>query len=481
MVDFNEKISETMKTSLSKDAKLGAFEVETRIGYNHYQPDSKPATQLTFILSNENIELDPAAVEKHFLANLPQILKDNAVTETEKNHMKRLADELTAIAQAEGKLNGKTTGEGASSIPANYSKWFEELPKRRGWDTKHALNVTKTTTGVIRINIDVPENVDPDMVAKNIEARLDAIKDLLAKRVLKYTPSADTDEKKKTLEQAIKGLKYTIAPSSSAYGGKGVMIQIMSEKQLEFSKLPGNAPPENPAELIATNPLNALKNGDKDDEKGPDGQPNPPHLKKALARAFLFAGDKANEIFPLVAGKDDMRRAITKPLVILKDKLVKDTTKPENADLVKKLDTFLADDTFKDPDRWSTPVEEREDQKSPVRFIKDNDATDGKPYEKGKMKIVIDLPSDKFPAIRDELAGIKKEETAAAPAAPAAVTTPATDDDKDVQPNMDKNDVAVGGPLPTPKVDVGAVKKDPALVAAVNSAAKEQAPAAVAR
>jgi hypothetical protein len=459
-MDTIDRIAVALKTRFSSDPALGDFDVDVRTSYDHMDPDDKSSAGFTFIVKNPVIETDPAKAEQHLLAQLASIeaLQPYLKTESKKSHMKRMADELSAFIELEAELNAKDTGSRAVSIPPEYAKWFEELPKRNDWSTKHALNITKTNLGVIQIAISIPKDADINTVVANFESRKDAIKEMLANRVVKYTPGLDTKEKKENLAAQVKDLEIIITPSSNDVG-QIASIQIMSKKQKDEIKAAGSGVPDNIPDLLASNPLMALKDGE--DDKNPE---NPAHLKKALARSFLFAGEKANDIFPLVAGKDDMRRAIAKSLVHLKNR------QPENTELAKKIDAFLGDDVFKDPDRWGTPVEERKDFKEAPRFLKMGREIGSKPYTKGEMAIELTVPADKFTKIRDQLAAL-----AEMPQAQQTAETPSPTNDK----------LAVAGETAT--TALGAAEKtpviDPAAIAAAEVAKRKppEGPAAAAR
>ncbi len=395
-MQITDRISATLKDKLTQNG-ASACEVETRAGYSHSDTNSQAEATLEFIIKSPLVETDPSAFEKQFLAALSQIeaLKPYVTTESETHHMKRLATDLEGFIKTEAELNAKNTGEKFATIPHEYVKWFEELSKRNEYSIKHALNVSKTNIGVIEIKISTPKDVDPEVIVKNFEARKDAIMEMLADRVVKYAEGLDTPEKKAALKEQVKKLNVTFAASSNEWG-KSVEIQIMSDAQRDFLKNPGSAPPKDPGAFVDTNPLMKLQDGDDDKDKGPS-KPQP-HLKKALARAFLFAGDKANEIFPLIAGKEDMRRAVIKSLVGLKNK------QSGNVELGKKIDAFIADDVFKNPNEWNMPVEKREVKKSSPCFIKRTAYADGKLYEKGVMNVTFNLPADKFPQIQEALA-----------------------------------------------------------------------------
>lgn len=396
-MDVNDQIARVIGERLSKDSQTGEFKVEVRTGYNQFDLDQKSASSLVMVVKNPLIEDDPEKARQVIMKVLSELepLKGNVQLETETNHMARLARELEWFRAQEASLNEKTTGTRITTIPDSYPKWFEELPKRSGWNIKHALNVTKDDFGVIKIEISTPKDIDPDIVVKNITNRMAAIKATLADRAAKYSPQQDKD----TIKQQVQNLDIAVTSGSNEWG-KTVTIEIKSPEQLKDAKLPGGISKEKLATYVAENPLLTLQNGE-DDQDRTLGAPQP-HLKKTLARSFLFAGENHIEVFPYIAGKEDMRRATSKSLVKLKKRAI-DNPSLVDPDLAKKIDEFMADPVFKDLHQWGKPVEKQDDIPHSPRFVKMT-GDPGKPYEKGVMEVSIDLPVDKFTDIRQKLA-----------------------------------------------------------------------------
>jgi hypothetical protein len=424
-MDLLDSATKVLQDRLSKNPAFGQVALEVRTDTRHSTADDKRMTDLIFTARNPNIEVHHGQFEDMVRNALyTDAFKPHVKFESDTDHMKRLANELRAFINLEAEMNAKTTGERTISIPDNYPKWFEEIGKRNEFSSKNAFVISKDQ-GIITMDASVPKDVDPAVIAASFEARKGAILEMLADRVVKYTPSADTDEKKAALKAQVKALEVFVETSDTY--SKRVTIRIMSKDQLAATKdadgKPQAIPAEKVAELAATNPLNALKNGEKELDKD-----NPPHLQKALARSFLFAGDKANEIFPLIAGKDDMRRAVIKTLIKLKNTRMAENP---NSQIGKAVDNFLNDDVFKEVDRWGTPANERQDFKQPILFTKDagrgHHANDIK-YEKGKMEFTVSVPTNKLPQIL-ELVATNKDIPApvqATPPQPTATVQQAT-------------------------------------------------------
>ena len=388
-MEQEKQIIDLLQARISKESGTPVIVDSLRVGYENSGPDNKSVANLSFKVNDASRELKPEEIAQYTTKALSTIdaLQEHIKFESKTCHMTRMADDLAHFIQAEATLNEKTAGERFSTIPRNAPDWFKELPKRNEWSVQHALNVEKKNTGVIDIAISAPKDVDSAVIVKNLEDRKDAILETLAKRVVKYTPEMDTPEKKAALEESVKKLNVVVSAQESDRGKK-IIIQILSDLQLEASKAPSGFNPERIAEYVASNPLAALQNGEND--KDPN-KPQP-HLQKALARSILFAGEKATEIFPLIAGKEDMARAVGKSLTHLKNKA-------NNPELSKKIDTFLADGVFKDSDSWGKPIEERQDKPRALTFTKNVSDTANAPYEKGVMEVTIPLPGDKFPEI----------------------------------------------------------------------------------
>lgn len=354
--------------------------------------DKNKTSTLAIKITNPAIERDPA-LEDRILAKLSEIpaLSENVQFETDAKHAENLAKRLREF-----------ISDGAA-IPESFVKWFDKAtdPKTDGYGYRqngdHALGVEKTDMG-INIRIAVPKSADPAEIQKNIEGRIDAVKALLAERVVKYSPEAKTDAEKQALRDKVKALDFSVSSAKDEYAST-VEIRILSAEQLAAAndtKLKRGAPvlpSEELKKLRESNPLNFLKDG-----KDQDAQ-----LQKALARSILFAGDKALDIFPIIAGSKDMQVAIIKPLVKLK------AAKPE---LAEKIDKFIADDTFKDHSLW-TPGSEKSKpllDKLGLRITRDG----SEKYTPGEIEVKLSLPAGKFANILQDIVKPGAKSTTAA-------------------------------------------------------------------
>ena len=385
----------------------GEFKVEARTNYGSGGLDGAQNSTATLELriSNDALETDPT-LQTQILAQLSQIpaLADNVQFETDRKHAENLAKRLREFIA------------GGAQIPESFAKWFEDMAKNDARErADHTVKITKQDTG-ISIQLDVPKDADPAAVQKNLEDRMDAIKSMLAERVVKYTPEAATEEQKQALRDRVKALDFAV--SATKYdSGAYLNIAVLSKEQLEYAKKTTtgfNAPALSADETKAlrdSNPLNALKDGE-----GKDAQ-----LQKAVARSVLFAGDKAMEVFPIIAGREDMKRAVIKPLV----KFAKE--KPEQADIVSK---FIDDDAFKKHENWrfsdgiGTHDDRADGEKKQPRVSKigATQAADGsEKYTPGVIKVELELPAKKFKAIIEQLASPAEHQ---APTPEAAASNP---------------------------------------------------------
>jgi len=373
--------------------------VEVRTGYNPGNgPNAPEETSLIVRVQDKSFETNPDAAKPAILNALTiDPLKPYILTEPETKHMERLAGEVEWFRSQEAAFS-----DWVPTISERTPKWFKELPERDEWSIQHALNVTQGADG-IGISIATPKDIDQQIIVNNMQGRKDAIMEALADGVVKYTPTADTPEKQAALKEQVKKLNVTITSSVDG-DAKTVGIIIMSAEQSAAATQPGGMRPEQIESLKLTNPLMALQNGV--DDKGVETTPEKlqPHLQKALAKAILFAGDKdkADEIFSLIAGKEDMRRTLVDSLQGLKAKA------GDNAELAQRIDAFLNDPVFKDPHQWDKKAEYHEfiAKEPAITKVVEQD------YKDGLMEVTIPLPHDKFPEILQQLAALDKSPVA---------------------------------------------------------------------
>ncbi len=214
---------------------------------------------------------------------------------------------------------------------------------------------------------------------------------------------------KVALKAKVKALDFGVTSQKDG-DSTSLYITLMSPEQLAATKLPGGITTDKIEALSKTNPLTALENGEDDSTPG---KPQP-HLQKALARSILFSGQTYMDILPYIAGKEDMRRLVGKSLTELKEKF------KDNPEMIKKIDTFLADPVFKDQRQWGKPIEQQDDipQTPNIGKVIGDISDTSKPYEPGVMTVNVRIPASKFPEIREKLAALEGPAAATPAAAP---------------------------------------------------------------
>lgn len=280
--------------------------------------NNSKTTNIAIGIKGIGADLDRAGAEKKILAALHQIPEVNKVLQTV--YDPDLAKKLTAELQ---KLAESTTG-----LDPHILKWSGFAPKiaeqgaYRGVDD-HAI-VSGSNDYGIETNIKVPVdgNTDGNDLAKKIEAtikeRLPAIKEELTTATVKYITQNLQHEGKSEADiaQAIEKTKADMAKLdfNIHLDNNIINISISSPEQTEAVKKTSNKwlTADNADALKASNPLSALSNIvlERDLKTNPDAAPQ---LNKALSRAILFGGgEKAMEVFPLIAGRRDIASLIAK-------------------------------------------------------------------------------------------------------------------------------------------------------------------------
>ncbi len=122
----------------------------------------------------------------------------------------------------------------------------------------------------------------------------------------------DSEEKKAALKESVKKLHVVISAEEKEHGKK-IIIQILSDLQLQAAQTPSGFNPERLAEYVASNPTGGASKTARTAQDKTPGKPQP-HLQKALARSILYAHENWNnmDILPYIAGKEDMRRMVGK-------------------------------------------------------------------------------------------------------------------------------------------------------------------------
>jgi hypothetical protein len=375
-------------------------------GWGPREPEVKESLDITIAAPRvATTPLDVANTINKALSEIPA-LKDRVQFESDAEHATTMRNMLEGMIKK------------GADLPKNYLEWggFKpDVAEETNWGNRlkqHALSIDKHPNQVsvnITIPLDETEQVNSKSIVegmeKNIKGRLTDIKALLVSRIAKYQGVTD-DAGKAAIKQKVDALTFDI--TSSEFNKQTdfskpaqINISILSPEQVEASKDPNKVKgmsAEQEKTLSATNVLDSLTTE---------------QLGKALGRSFLHAGDTSVDMFPKIAGRDDMKRAIIKSLVRLK------TAKPETA---KDVDTFLADNTFKDPESWFKPQSKKEDVKSRPKISTDKDdgtlhinfeLRAGQAYEVIKSLAAMDAP-------QQQAAMAKVEETAVGAITPAS-------------------------------------------------------------
>ncbi len=228
---------------------------------------------------------------------------------------------------------------------------------KKGWGgshKKHALTHPHNSVYGIAFNLLIPTAKDEDpkplveKVLADFKQRLPEIKALLTDRVVKYTEinlkaaGKNEAEIKTALEKVhadMAKLEIAAHQDSGHLNGRVAVTIRSPEQAVALAANVKTMDEYNPKDLDnaealrATNPLHNLK--DLITEKDPH-----PQLHKALARSFFF--DKAKKpvaIFPLIAGRMDLKTAFAKEFACIL---------PEHPDKKEAFDKILGSEIFKE-------------------------------------------------------------------------------------------------------------------------------------
>lgn len=334
-----------------KLAEKGLTGVTAKIGWtvNGKDYNGKPQECLQINLSgpavHQNPESDAAIQEK-----LYQALKEIDVV---RQHVE-FDDPAKHLAELKTKLSA-FIAKGAK-IPESYVQWRGFNKELNGDDgtyytriVDHAispfdsyasrLSEDNVAANGIQFTIRIPETQkereqqtgegDPlrKKVTENIKAREQAIKEMIAERLAlpKYLGGTMSAEE---IKKQVNGLIIEIE------GDTVTLLSPQQKTEKDRLKADPKAEPLSEEERKKNAESNILSKLTKE------------KLGKILGRAFLHAGDKAEDIFPLIAGHEDMARAVRRQLKILKYS----ETGQKDPELSKSIDEFLADDAFKKHD-----------------------------------------------------------------------------------------------------------------------------------
>lgn len=356
----------------------------------------KKNTNLVITIKGIGIDLDQVTAEKKVLEALEQFPDIKKFVQLKSNE--------TLASDVRDKLKIATQGTDFDKHILAWSPFAKPEILESDWAvTDHAIIPRADAYGVtFGINVPVDKNnPDPkelsEKVDKNIKERLPEIQEELTKCTIKYiTKNLQADGKSEAeIAQAIEKVKADMEKlhisANLDNNGSNIEIAIRSPEQEDaFKNKTGDSwqVPDNADILKASNPLNELTQTVTADESKTN--PNAgSQFDKAIGRAFLYGGgEKAMEVFPLIAGKRDILNAIKKEA----------TKFPEKAAL---FDDILASDLFK---KHGYGVGKDEAGAAPAKpiFMKHYDKPD-------TLELWIKTEKDKVPEIASALVGDGKQ------------------------------------------------------------------------
>jgi hypothetical protein len=355
-------------------AAEGLADVEVSIGtgatnrptFGHVRDGMRD--EITIAIKGQAVEnLDTETLRKKTYSALGTIdaLNQHVTFDETGEHLDKLKDRLRSF-----------IAKGAK-IPENYLKWGgfdKDLNKDNKWHSTtedHAIQSLNGDATGIRFSISAPETEkakDKQPIVESGENKIDTyingntanIKTLLVARLQmeKYLGPKD-DNAKAEIKKKVDDLTIE---SKNGY------VKIMSpEQKAESDRLKDlkaeSLKPEEEKKLAETNILSKLTT-----EK----------LGKILGRSFLHSGATADEIFPVIAGREDMKRAVERQLKVLKYSAAGQS----DPELAKSVDDFLADAVFKKHEYHG-----RVKLRQPPDFEKSSD-----PEKMGMATITLSLP-----------------------------------------------------------------------------------------
>jgi hypothetical protein len=302
---------------------------------------------------------------------------------------------------------------GGAQIPENFKDWKgfnPDLAEAWGSISDHAVqNVHRNPTDGVKWNINIPASTDAVKIGAEIKADIEARKGEIMRRyklgAIKYLTRGMDDTQKeakkadieKQFEDVTMEVNYTEPSAGGNYSSPGhIHVSIASKKQRDclIAFKEKTMTPEDRETLQNTNPLTAAP---ADKTKG-EYAISSDDIAKATGRALLFEGDNVDgdkaqkpvALFPKLAGKEDMKRAITDALIDFKQ---------ANSAMAKEVDEFLGDEAFKGQD-WQKPKRLQQEHKVTPMVVKD--AKD--PAKANIMSIEFSFKADKAQKLLEDMA-----------------------------------------------------------------------------
>lgn len=359
----SQEIFSQAKAKLSKILGLNVSDIGIGLEKqrkNELDADGRQDELVRITLSDDRIQTGPAEMRdlvRKRLQDIPLIAQHVALEEN--------AEHATHIKEALSKLI-----DAGADIDRRVLEWKGFDPELAKHDTyhicDHALEVVRSDRGLaIRIQLDKSESDKQEsvneetIVADNIRERLPEIKETLVKRLQKYLP----DESADTIKQAVEQLQANVVTDSWGQDNVTITLALSSPEQHQTLVADKKLNDDEFKNLRETNILTRRENGLSDEQLG-----------KALGRALLHGGETAKDIFPIIAGREDMKRAISKKLKKFAE---------ANPDKAAEATAVLNDDIFKEH-RWQG----KDQLKQPALFNKC-------PCKENEMTVDLYVPAGK--------------------------------------------------------------------------------------
>lgn len=394
------KIAAAVKSRLDGN-EMGEFTVSARTtdeGAEYgSQNEPKKYWNITLIAQNSDAESDPEKYKAHIAERLSGLTPlapyiEFKLPEPEVDHYKHLGEKV-------GTISEKVRAAGIEISPV-YIEWFEEqakIVKRKESATEYTYDVGKHAVSthingnIITAEFSIPSGINVEEAKKTLEDRKTEFLSTFARMAAKKL-TQDPAEREKIAER-IKTFDVQIT-SQSYDNWHRISMEIRSPEVLKAMKEPGGLEAlgaEKQKELSDNNPLLRLKDG--------DGTPgNPADLKKSLARAIFFTGEKAHQPIPLfakIAGAQDVKRAIEKSLNYAK------ALKPE---LAGDVDAVLNDPVFQQHGWGATKNPDGSPIKKHIQIRKLASADN---YIEGQFEVNLAIPTEKLTEVLGQLAAME--------------------------------------------------------------------------